>query len=353
MPYGRPTSSGHGYRRPDYIWSPVLMPFERRRRKSDSPCTRRSSAYTTRKAGSSKNLAVSALDGFVDILLNGPRSQAGIRLLGSMFLVAVMSLSMTTLALVLIALFCRLAKESISYATNEVINDYKERIKAIHIQRKTSVNPPPTADAIRKAWEASRTSLMGKLLVGTLLSDLEPVVDQSYVRTEDGTIIGRRPGIKGWLLQNCPDMLPHYKAMMNYKALADKLRKALGIEDPDTLAGVLDFGCLDSKPGEGGVKFPVADLQTGTVAKETGHKGGKTQKTRSEEGDKVPKSLQFFIEYKLLKQNHQIIKNSIHALFADCAEEKMPRTIAALDAILREKLGLIWMHRNRKRPLVA
>ncbi len=351
MPYGRPISSGHGYRRPDYLWSPVLMPFARRRRKSPSSRSRRPSAHAARTT--SKGLVESALDGFIDILLNGPRSETGIRLLGSMFLVAVMSLSMTTLALCLIALFCRLEKESISYATDEVIKDYKEKIKAIHINRKTSVNPPPTAEAIRKAWKVSRTSLMGKLLVGTLLSDLEPVVDQSYVRNEDGTIVGRRPGIKGWLLQNCPDMLPHYKAMMNYKALADKLRKALGIEDPDTLAGVLDFGCLDSESGDGGVKSPAAGFQAEMSAKRKSGKDGKMQGKKPQERDESPKSLRFCDGYNLLKSNHQSVKSNINTLFAGGIDETMPRTRADLDAILRERLELVWMRRGRKRPLVA
>ncbi len=314
MPYGRPTSSGHGYRRPDYIWSPVLMPFpHRRKRQSASSQTRHPSTRTAKTPGLVEDIAVSALDGFMDILFNGPRSQAGAKLLGSMFLVAVMSQSMTTLALGLIALFCRLAKESVNYATNEIVNDYKRKIKTIRIKRKTSVNPPPTPEAIRKAWEASRKSLMGKLRMGTLLSDLEPVVDQSYVRTEDGTIVGRRPGIKGWLLQNCPDMLPHYKALMNYKALADKLRKALGVEDPDTLAGVLDF---------------------------------------DESGLEKSKSSPILDDFKLLKSNRQIVFENVQSFFKDFGKDGK-QTMAALDAVLRERLELVWMRRVRKRPSAA
>ena len=306
MPYGRPSSTGHGYRRPDYIWSPVIMPCaRRRRRKAASPHSR----PAARKPRLAEELAVSTLEGLADILFNGTRSKTYIDLASGMLLVAIMSQSMVALVLILTVLICRLSNESICYATNEIVKDYKEKTKAIQIKRKTSVNPPPTAEAIRKAWEASRKSLAGKLLAGALLSDLEPVVDQSYVRNEDGTIVGRRPGIKGWLFENCPDMLPHYKALMNYKALADKLRKALGIEDPDTLIEVLDFG---------------------------------------EEGKELPKSLAFKTEIRLLKSNRQNVIENGRKLFEDFGERKAPWTMAALDAALRERLELVWMRRRRR-----
>ncbi len=276
MPYGRPYSTGHGYRRPDYIWSPVFMPCAHRRRRKVA--AQHSRCPSARKQNLAGELALSALDGLADILFNGRRSQILPALLGKMLFFAIMSQSMTAMVLGLLALFCRLLKESQSYATAEIVKDYKEKTKAIRIKRKTSVNLPPTAEALRKAWVASRKSLAGKLLAGTLLSDLEPVVDQSYVRTEDGTIVGRRPGIKGWLLLNCPDMLPHYKALMNYKALADKLRRALGIEEPDTLAAVLDFG----------------------------------------EGD-APKSLRFHERFSLRNTDEKTVREGIRAMFGSAA----------------------------------
>jgi hypothetical protein len=96
---------------------------------------------------------------------------------------------------------------------------------------------------------------------------------------------------------------------MNYKALADKLRKALGIEDPDTLAEVLDFG---------------------------------------EEGEEIPKSLSLKTDIRLLKSNRQNVIESGMTFFKDFGEGKAPWTMEALDAALRERLELVWMRRRRR-----
>ena len=96
---------------------------------------------------------------------------------------------------------------------------------------------------------------------------------------------------------------------MNYKALADKLRKVLGIEDPDTLAEVLDFG------------------------------GEKRE---------VPKSLVLKTDIRMLKSNRQNVIENGRKLFEDFGEGKAPWTMAALDAALRERLELVWMRRRRR-----
>ena len=146
MPYGRPSSSGHGYRRPDYIWSPVLMPCASRRRRKAATHHSRPAA---RKPGLAEELAVSTLDGIADILFNGNRSKTYLDLASGMLLVAIMSQSMIALVLILTVLICRLSNESICYARNDIVKNYKEKTKAIRLKRKTSVNPPPTAEAVR------------------------------------------------------------------------------------------------------------------------------------------------------------------------------------------------------------
>jgi hypothetical protein len=224
-------------------------------------------------------------------------------------------------------------------ASNKLIKNYNEKKNAIRINRKISVNPPPTPEAIRQAWKASRASLSSKLLAGTLLSDLEPVVDQSYIRDEDGTIVGRRPGIKGWLEMNCPDMVCHYKALMSYKALADKLRKALGIEDPDTLAGVLDFSVALSNSGE--ITASTIEGMEETSA-ETAHEAA--NKTPESERNK-PKSLMLLSEFKLLKSNKECVFKKASEILLGNGGRKRPETMAGLDAVLREKLEIVWMRR--------
>ena len=340
MPYGRPYSSGHGYRVPICRWTPSLYPYARRKRRkrrmvAEPPKT--GSNHSLRKTCLKLvgNSMLELMELLLDIVHQGGPTNRAIALLCDVAFAAVLFSSEISLALGLIVLGLRLSDVYVKETSNELVKNYKEKTKAIRIQRKTSVNPPPTPAAIRRAWEASRTSLAGKLLAGTLLSDLEPVVDQSYIRDEDGTIVGRRPGIKGWLLANCPDMLPHYKVLMNYKALADKLRKALGIEDPDTLAGVLDFSM---------------GMLTET----------ESEKTLGTEGIS-PKSLVFLDEYKLMNSNEINIHRNIYELFGVFGGEtrdgpdrmQMPQSMAALDAVLRERLGLVWMRRTRKQALSA
>lgn len=92
---------------------------------------------------------------------------------------------------------------------------------------------PPTPEMLLEHWKKSRTTLEGKLLLGSLMCDLAACVDASYVRGDEGEIIGRQGGIRGWLGQNAPGLLSHYKTLMHYKTVADKFRLACGLEEPD------------------------------------------------------------------------------------------------------------------------
>ena len=107
-------------------------------------------------------------------------------------------------------------------------------------QRKVSTRAVPTPEALAAAWTKSRKSLEWRLRLGSMLEDLEPVVDQSYIRDESGTIVGREPGIRGWLFDHCQVVSEHYKTAMGYKALAHRFRLAIGLPEPFTLEDVLD-----------------------------------------------------------------------------------------------------------------
>ena len=342
MPYGRPHSSGHGYRPTAYRWSPSFLPPARRRKRRYTMPSR--NLDTARGSGRKcfelmLNGMFSLLDILLEVMVKGPRSDRFISFLGNLIIAAVMVNSEVCLVLGLIDLALKLISKHDSYASNEIVKNYNKKKKTIRINRKISVNSPPMPEAIRQAWEASRKSLAGKLLAGTLLSDLEPVVDQSYLRSEDGTIVGRRPGIKGWLQEHCPDMVCHYKALMSYKALADKLRKALGIEDPDTLAGVLDFSVVLLDGSEktvstiDGVKEISAETAYGTANK------------TSERRNTSPKSMKLLSEFKLLKSNREYVLKTAHEILLANDGEKRPNSMSDLDAVLREKLELVWMRR--------
>ena len=62
---------------------------------------------------------------------------------------------------------------------------------------------------------------------------LSVTVDASYVRGDDGKIVGRQGGIKGWMEKIAPDLMTHYKTLMHYKAVADKFRLYCGVQEPD------------------------------------------------------------------------------------------------------------------------
>ena len=125
---------------------------------------------------------------------------------------------------------------------------YLERIQAasramrrkLRRSRRESTRNPPTPQAIEAAWEKAHKSLEWRLRFGSMLADLEPVVDQSYIRDANGTIVGRKAGIRGWLRENCPVVSRHYKTAMGYKAIANRFRLAVGIQEPYTLEDVLD-----------------------------------------------------------------------------------------------------------------
>ena len=314
MAYGRPISTGHGRRTTRYRWFPSFDPASPRRKRRRATM-RKTAKRLVRPLLPSWNWE----EAFATDLGGGRYPNWYVSLLGSVFLLALMVHFPFLLFFPLFRWFTAVSEDCAEEAEESMLSSMNETYEALRINRKTSVDAPPEPEAIRRAWEASRRSLGGKLLAGTLLSNLEPVVDQSYIRDADGTVVGRRPGIKGWLAANCPDMLPHYKALMNYKALADKLRLALGVEEPDTLSGVLDFG-------------PDTPNATKGVS---------------------PKSLHVRNNVKLLKSNFENVIEKVNLINEAMERGGGAGSMAALEAAVRERLGLVWMRRDRRRGRAA
>lgn len=116
------------------------------------------------------------------------------------------------------------------------------RLELGHVRRTISgrktLNPCPTLDAIRAAWNGARHSPEGALRLGSLLEDLECYVDNRSIAGEDGFWHGRRGGIKRFLEREAHDLFEHYAALMRYKSIARRFRQACGVNDPvpaDTL----------------------------------------------------------------------------------------------------------------------
>jgi len=129
-----------------------------------------------------------------------------------------------------------------------------ERRKCV---RRATCAACPTATDIRVCWEFRRDRENGVLILGAKLRDLAAYVDNSLKfrgpehqgrGAGDGNggavrrpkIRGRRPGIRGWLRENCPELVDKYKTLMRYKSMADRLCQALDLPDPVPLSDVLE-----------------------------------------------------------------------------------------------------------------
>jgi len=104
--------------------------------------------------------------------------------------------------------------------------------------RKTE-NDCPTKEQILDAWIARRKSHEDAIRFGSLIEDLECYIDNSLRRDEDGVIVGRNPGVKGWLRENIPVLALQYTTVMRYKAAAKRLKQITELTDPTPMDVVL------------------------------------------------------------------------------------------------------------------
>ena len=122
--------------------------------------------------------------------------------------------------------------------------------KRRRIRKRRTENPCPTREAILDAWTHAREGREAMLRFGSLLEDLACYVDHE-LRIADGRIVGRAPGIKGWLRENIPALALRYTTVMRYKAAAKKLRQVVELPDPIPVAAVLDGGGVLDGTGKG------------------------------------------------------------------------------------------------------
>ena len=223
MSYGRTPHRGHGRRKPAHVWA-----------EDYSFLARHYCYYRDEYSSGAPTLAL--VDAADELIL---------------FLVTMALYAMGWLLKYLFTQLLRAARRHRGQA------EAFEQTCRQHLRRRRTecVRGEPKPEQLLAAWEESRTSLAGKLRLGALLSEIEPHVDQSLIRDEGGHIVGRRPGILGWLRWNCPELVPHYKAMMAYKALADKVQMATGLQSKYSILDVIDvfieFGCCGAAAGAG------------------------------------------------------------------------------------------------------
>jgi len=97
-----------------------------------------------------------------------------------------------------------------------------------------SAKAAPTGEEVREQFERARGrgKVEEKIRLGSMLLDAEATVDSSLIRDNDGEIVGRNGGLRGWIFENCPDLLPHYAALTGYRRLAWETRDAEDLFDP-------------------------------------------------------------------------------------------------------------------------
>ena len=116
-----------------------------------------------------------------------------------------------------------------------------------------TTNPCPTREEVLDAWVRAKDSREAMLRFGGMMEDLECYVDNSLRFGRNGEVVGRAPGIKGWLQMNIPALYSKYKTIMRYKAAAKKLRQVVGLADPTPVSTILaEAGRPDETDGRGG-----------------------------------------------------------------------------------------------------
>ena len=118
------------------------------------------------------------------------------------------------------------------------------------VRKRKTENPCPTREAILDAWTHAREGREAMLRFGSLLEDLACYVDHG-LRLAGGRIVGRAPGIKGWLRENVPALALRYTTVMRYKAAAKKLRQVVELPDLIPVAAVLDGAGAPEGTGAG------------------------------------------------------------------------------------------------------
>jgi hypothetical protein len=139
------------------------------------------------------------------------------------------------------------------------------------VTRRRTTSPCPTPDEFREAFAHARDSDEARLRFGGMVHDLECHVDNCLRYGPDGDILGRNGGIRAWITSNVPELSPKYKTIMRYKALAKRLRQALGLRDPVPTAAALPSAGSSGertpaeKPGKGDENYYAYNSHLGAA----------------------------------------------------------------------------------------
>ena len=139
------------------------------------------------------------------------------------------------------------------YYAQEVKRRRELAVERRKINRRRTTAPMPTPEELLKAWNERKNSREAMIRLGGMIHDLECYVDNYLKIDENGKVVGRNRGIRGWLRDKMPELSPKYKTLMRYKALAVRLRQVTETEDPKPTSKLL------KKPYHEAVKTILAD----------------------------------------------------------------------------------------------
>ena len=89
----------------------------------------------------------------------------------------------------------------------------------------------PSPEAVSALWQAAhrRRDPLATLRFGALLLNVSQHVDCSPIYGRGKHIVARNPGLKGWLRENCPEIV--YVTAMSYRKLAEVACQAIGLPE--------------------------------------------------------------------------------------------------------------------------
>jgi len=85
--------------------------------------------------------------------------------------------------------------------------------------------PPGFVEGVCRQWDKVHDSTEEAIRFGEMMIELEGYVDNSFIFGDEGEIVSRHPGIKGFMAMNCPHI--GYGPTLRYRILAMKVREVV------------------------------------------------------------------------------------------------------------------------------
>ena len=137
-------------------------------------------------------------------------------------------------------LLCACAMVDVGVAMRDELSKFADPVERDRMKRELMRDLRRLRRPFYYARETERRRKLATARRKGMLHDLECYVDNCLRFDESGEVAGRNGGIKEWLGEKLPELLPKYKTLMRYKAMAMRLRQATGTRDPKPTSALLD-----------------------------------------------------------------------------------------------------------------